>query len=159
MWGNAAIAIAIDTGTGGPADGHEPYLQLENYGAFASLLKDGDKRGGLGEPAAHHRRGGGARTVALGRRAPGDIGPLPDPDRSMDAAIEDTFRALREVEATQERGEEPQGSERSANVYEVNGEEAVPLPEGWFEGLRDERYGYSEGGYRRLWPEPTQPTE
>jgi hypothetical protein len=77
----------------------------------------------------------------------------------MDAAIEETFKALRQVEAAQERGEEPQGSYRWVSVYEVNGEEAVPLPEGWFAGPRDERYGYSEGGYGRLWPEPTEPAE
>lgn len=60
----------------------------------------------------------------------------------MDAAIDDTFNALREVEAAQERGEGPQRSYRWTSVYEANGEEAVPLPAGWFAGPRDERYGY-----------------
>ena len=68
----------------------------------------------------------------------------------MGAAIESTFEALREVEAGQQRGEEPEGSYRWVRVYEVNGEEAVPLSQGWFSGPRDERYGFAEGGYGRL---------
>jgi hypothetical protein len=72
------------------------------------------------------------------------------PDRSIDAAIESTFEALREVEAGQQRGEEPEGSYRWVSVYEVNSEEAVPLAQGWFNGPRDERYGVAEGGYGRL---------
>lgn len=89
----------------------------------------------------------------------GELARYRAPDRSMDAAIEDTFKALREVEAAQERGDEPQGCYLWVSVYEVNGEEAVPLPEGCSAGPRDERFGYSEGGYGRLWPEPTEPTE
>jgi hypothetical protein len=160
MWGNAAIAIAIDTTTGGPAEGHEPYLQLENYGAFASPVKDGDKVAGWANRHPHI-----TAVVVVHERLHSDdwreeiLARYRAPDRSMDAAIEDTLEALREVEAAQERGEEPQGSYRWVSVYEVNGEEAVPLPEGWFAGPRDDRYGYSKGGYGRLWPERTEPAE
>jgi hypothetical protein len=45
------------------------------------------------------------------------------------------------------------------SVFEVNGDEAVALPEDWFNGPRDERYGFSDGGYGRLRPEPTEPAE
>ncbi len=38
----------------------------------------------------------------------------------------------------------------------VNGDEAVPLPPDWFHGLRDERYGFTEGAYGRLSPEPAE---
>ena len=38
-------------------------------------------------------------------------------------------------------------------VYEVNGEQSVPLPPDWFAGPRDVRYGFTEGGYGRLSPE------
>ena len=34
--------------------------------------------------------------------------------------------------------------------------QAVPLPEGWFKGPRDERYGFGEGGYGHLRPEATE---
>jgi hypothetical protein len=81
------------------------------------------------------------------------------PDRSMDAAIESTLEALQEVEAAQQRGEEPQGSYRWVSVYEVNGEEAVPLPDGWFDGPRDVRYGFAEDGYGRLSPEAPESAE
>jgi hypothetical protein len=42
------------------------------------------------------------------------------------------------------------------SVYDVNGDEAVPLPEGWFKGPRDERYGFSVGGYGHLGAEATE---
>jgi hypothetical protein len=70
MWGNAAIAIAIDTTTGSPAEGHEPYRQLENLWRLR-LAGDGRRQGGgLGVPTpAHHGRCRGARTgdCVLGR--------------------------------------------------------------------------------------------
>ncbi len=50
-------------------------------------------------------------------------------------------------------------AEQRFSAYEVNGEEAVPLPQGWFDGPRDERYGFTEGGYGRLWPEATKPAK
>jgi hypothetical protein len=40
--------------------------------------------------------------------------------------------------------------------YDVNGDETVPLPEGLFNGPRDECYGFSYGGCGRLRPGPTQ---
>jgi hypothetical protein len=72
------------------------------------------------------------------------------PDRSMDAAIEATFEAFREIDAAIERNEEPGGSYRWLSVYEVNGDDAVPLPADWFDGPRDERYGHTDGGYGLL---------
>jgi hypothetical protein len=40
-------------------------------------------------------------------------------------------------------------------VYEVNGDEAVPLPMDWFDGPRDERHGYTKGGYGPLSLKPS----
>jgi hypothetical protein len=74
------------------------------------------------------------------------------PDRSVAAALKATLKAFREIEEAIERGEEPSGAYRWVSVYEVNGDEAVPLPEDWFSGPGDERYGHTEGGYGRLWP-------
>jgi hypothetical protein len=36
------------------------------------------------------------------------------------------------------------------------GDRAVPLPADWFDGPRDERYGYTEDGYDRLSPERSE---
>jgi len=161
MWGNAAVAIPIDTTTGGPAEGHEPYLQLENYGAFASPVMEHKKVVGWENRHPHIA----AVVVVHERLYSADwreeiLARYRAPERSIDAAIEDTFKAIREVEAAKERGEEPQGVYQWVSLYEVNGEEAVPLPEGWLDGPRDERYGFApEGGYGRLWPEPTEPAE
>jgi hypothetical protein len=81
------------------------------------------------------------------------------PDRSIKAALDATLEAHREIEAAIERGEEPPGAYRWVSVYEVNGDEAVPLPGDWFNGPRDERYGHTGGGYGRLWPEPSEAAE
>ena len=160
MWGNPGFASPIDTTTGGPAEGLEPYFHLENYGAFASPVMQDKKVVGWRNRHPHIT----AVVVVHERLYSADwreeiLARYRAPDRSMDAAIESTFEALREVEAAQQRGEEPQGSYRWVSIYEVNGEEAVPLPPGWFDGPRDERYGFTEGGYGRLWLKPTEPAE
>lgn len=72
------------------------------------------------------------------------------PDNSLEAATEAALNAIKEIDAAIERGEEPEGAYQWVSVYEVNGDQAVPLPAGWFDGPRDERYGYSAGGYGRL---------
>lgn len=158
MWGNPGHVIPIDSTTGGPAEGYEAYWKLEDYGAFASSLIEGGQMMGWENRHPHvtavvvvHERPYSAdwREEILARhRSPG---------RSMDAAIADTLAALREVEAAIERGEEPQGMYQWVSVYEVNGEEAVSLPAGWFSSPRDERYGFTpEGVYGRLGPEPSE---
>jgi hypothetical protein len=157
MWGNAAVSIPIDTTTGGPAEGHEPYLQLENYGAFASPVKQGDEIVGWENKHPHIT----AVVVVHERLRSADwreeiLARYRAPDRSMDAAIDTYLEAQREIDAAIAAGEEPEGAYRWVSVYEVNGEYAVPLPAGWFDGPRDERYGFSEGGYGRLSPEPSE---
>lgn len=157
MWGNAAVSIPIDTTTGGPADGHEPYLQLENYGAFASPVKEADEIVGWENRHPHIT----AVVVVHERLYSADwreeiLARYRAPDRSMDAALDSYLEAQREIDEAIARGEEPQGSYRWVSVYEVNGDNAVPLPAEWFDGPRDERYGYTEGGYGRLSPEPSE---
>lgn len=158
MWGNPGYVTPIDPTIGGPAEGHEAYWKLEDYGAFASPVIDDGKITGWENRHPHvtavvvvHERPYSAdwREEILARyRSPG---------RSMDAAMADTLAALREVEAAIERGEEPQGLYQWVSVYEVNGEEAVSLPAGWFSSSRDERYGFTpEGAYGRLGPEPSE---
>jgi hypothetical protein len=154
MWGNPAVAIPIDTTTGGPVEGQDAYFMLENYGAFASPVKEGE---GFENRHPHIT----AVVVVHERLYSTDwreeiLARYRVPNRSMDAAIEAYLKAQREIDAAIERGKEPQGSYRWVSVYDVNGDEAVPLPEGWFNGPRDERYGFSEGGYGRLRPEPPE---
>jgi hypothetical protein len=43
MWGNPGVGIPIDTAKGGPAEDQEPYFRLEDHGAFASPVKEGEK--------------------------------------------------------------------------------------------------------------------
>jgi hypothetical protein len=157
MWGNPGFGFAIDTTTGGPSEGHEPYFQLEDYGAFASPVMEGDKVVGWRNKHPHVT----AVVVVHERLYSADwreeiMTRYRAPDRSMEAAVEATFKALREVESAQQRGEEPEGSYRWVSVYEVNGEEAVPLPVRWFNGPRDERYGFAGEGYGRLCQEAAE---
>jgi hypothetical protein len=119
---------------------------LENYGAFASPVKEGE--------GFENRHPHIAAVVVVHERLYSTdwreeiLARYRVPNRSMDAAIEAYLEAQREIDAASERGEEPEGSYRWVSVYDVNGDEAVPLPEGWFNGPRDERYGFGEGGYR-----------
>jgi hypothetical protein len=150
MWGNPGFAFTIDPASGGLTEGGQPYLRMEDYGVFASPILDDGKTVVWRNQHPHitavlvvHERLYSAdwREEILARyRAP---------NRSIDAAMVSTLEALREVEARQQRGEEPKGSYRWVSVYEVNGEEAVPLPKGWFNGPRDERYGFADGRYGR----------
>ena len=154
MWGNPGVVIPIDTTSGGRVEGHEPYLQLENYGAFASPVIEDEKLVGWQNRHPHvtavlvvHERLFSAdwrEEILAGYRSS---------DRSIEAAVEDTFKALQDVAAAQARGEEPQGSYRWVSVYETGSESAVALPASWFDGPRDERYGPTEAGYGRLRPE------
>src|SRR4051794_7893285 len=123
MWGNPGVAIPIDTTTGGPAEGRDAYFMLENYGAFASPVKEGE---GFANRHPHIT----AVVVVHERHYSTDwreeiLARYRVPNRSMDAAIDAYLEAQREIDAAIERGEEPQGSYRWVSVYEVDGDEAV----------------------------------
>jgi hypothetical protein len=160
MWGNPNYVIPIDTTTGGPAEGHESYFRLEDYGAFASPVMEG------GEVVAwENRHSHVTAVVVLHERSYSDdwreeiLARYRAPDRSIPAAIDATLEALSEIQARSERGEEPEGVYQWVSVYEVNGDQAVPLPGDWFNGPRDERYGHTGDGYGRLWPESSEARE
>jgi hypothetical protein len=76
------------------------------------------------------------------------MGRHPAADNGFEAATEAALKAIKDINAAIDRGEEPQGAYRWVTVYEVNGDAAVPLPAGWFDGPRDERYGYTRGRLR-----------
>lgn len=157
MWGNAAVSVPIDTTTGGAAEGRAPYLQLENYGVFASPVKEGDQI--VGWENRHSRI---TAVMVVHERPYSDdwreeiFARYRAPDRSRDAAIDAYQEAQHEIDEAIVRGEEPQGSYRWVSVFHVNGDNAEPLPAYWFDGPRDERYGYTEGSYGRL---PSEPSE
>jgi hypothetical protein len=153
MWGNPAFVIPIDTSTGGPAQGHPSYYQLEDYGVFASPVMEGGKVASWQNRHPHVS----AVVVVHERQHSMDwreeiMHRYPAADQSFDAALEAATRGLKEIEAAIARGDEPEGAYQWVSVYEVNGDEAVPVPADWFDGMRDERYGYTDGGYGRLSP-------
>jgi hypothetical protein len=160
MWGNPGYVIPIDTTTGGSAEAHEAYWKLEDYGAFASPVIDAGRIVGWENRHPHvtavvvvHERLHSAdwRDEMFQRHPPAD--------NSFEAATDATLEAIKDINGVIARGEEPDGAYRWVTVYELNGEDAVPLPAGWFDGPRDERYGYTNGGYGRLSPEPSDPAE
>lgn len=57
---------------------------------------------------------------------------------------------IREAEAA---GQVPAGEYHWLEVYELDGDQAPPLPPDWFTGPRDKRYGFqSGGGYAEIPP-------
>jgi hypothetical protein len=157
MWGNPGYVIPIDTATGGPAEGQEAYWKLEDYGAFASpVMEDGQIVGWQNRHphvtavvVVHERPHSADWREEMMRRHPAA-------DSSFEAATDAALKAIQDINEAIARGEEPEGSYRWASVYEVNGEESVPLPADWFDGPRDERFGYADGGYGRLSPDPSE---
>jgi hypothetical protein len=74
----------------------------------------------------------------------------------MDAAVDAVFEAHQQVAARVAAGEEPEGAYQWVSLYELDGQDAVPVPAGWFDGPRDERYGFrSDAGYGRKPPGPS----
>lgn len=151
MWGNPRFVIPIDTTTGCPAEGHDSHWRLEDYGVFASpVIGDGTTdRWENRHPhvtavlVVHERLHAMDWRDRVMRRHRAS-------DSSFEAASDAAVKALDALGAAVARGEEPKGAYRWVTVYEVNGDEAVPLPVDWFRGPRDERYGQTEGGYGRL---------
>lgn len=158
MWGNPGYLIPIDSTTGGPAEGYEAYWKLEDYGVFAlSLIEDGQMMGW--ETRHPHVT---AVVVVHERPYSADWRDRSSPATAVPAALwmprsRTRWPPCDEVEAAIERGEKPQGMYQWVSGYEVNGEEAVSLPAGWFSSPRDERYGFTpEGVDGRLGPEPSE---
>jgi hypothetical protein len=68
------------------------------------------------------------------------------PDRTLEAAGKAAVLALRKVKERVAAGEEPTGTYRWVDLYEVDGGQAVAVPVGWFDGVRDRRFGFLDGG-------------
>jgi hypothetical protein len=156
MWGNPGYVFPIDTTTGGPAAGHEPFWRLEDYGVFASPVIENDKIVDWENRHPHvsavlvvsERLNSADWSEEVFRRHPAA-------DNRFEAAHDASLKSLQEINAAIARGEEPEGVYQWVTVYEVNGDQAVPRPGDWFDSRRDVRYGYTEAGYGRLSPEPS----
>jgi hypothetical protein len=152
MFGNPGFVIPIDPRIGGAPEGAEMHWRLQDYGVFRSpLFEGGEIRDWVNRNAhvsavvvAHEREHSvDWREKILSRHRA--------TDRTIDAASVAALEAFREIDAAIARGEEPVGSYRWVTVYEVDSHEAQPLPDQWFAGARDERYGFlSNGDYGRL---------
>lgn len=152
MWGNPGFVIPIDTSTGGRSEGHAAYWKLEDYGVFASpVVADGGKVMNwvnrhphvTAVVVVHERLNSTDWREEIMRR-------YRSANNTFDAAAEAALKGLEEINAAVDRGEGPEGEYQWVTVYEVNGDEAIPLPKNWFDGSRDERYGYTGGGYGRF---------
>ena len=152
MFGNASVRFPIDPRIGGMPEGAQPHLALEDYGVFRSpVLRDG-------RIVAWENRNPHVSAVAVvcERLHSTDwreciLDGYRSVDDTMEAGIDAMFEANREVSARVEAGEEPPGAYQWVNLYELDGEAAVPVPACWFNGSRDVRYGFrSEGAYGQL---------
>lgn len=149
MWGNPGFVIPIDTASGGPVEGQAAHWKLEDYGAFASPVP--------GEQGRWINRHPHVTAVVIVHERPRSrdwidaiMARHRTSDDSFEAATEAALAGMREVRAAAARGEEPAGEYQWVSVYEVGGEAGVPLPDGWFDGPRDERFGIEGAGYGRL---------
>ena len=156
MFGNPSFNIPIDPATGGAPEGAQMHWALENYGVFCSPVFDG------GEIRSWENRNPHISAVAVvhERLYSTDwreevVGRYPPANDSMEAAVDAVFEAHQQVVAGVAAGEEPEGAYQWVNLYELAGEDAVPVPAQWFDGPRDERYGFhpDSGGYGRKGPE------
>ena len=99
-----------------------------------------------------------SRLQALTPRLVSSNGPTSTPRRrpndSMEAAVDAVFEAHQQVAAGVAAGEEPEGAYRWVSLYELDGDDAVPVPAQWLDGPRDERYGFhpDTGEYGRRLP-------
>ena len=81
-------------------------------------------------------------------------------DTSLEAAAEATLRGMKAVEEAVAAGEEPQGAYRWVEIYELDGDDALPVSPEWFRGERDRRYGFRDGGsYELIAAAPEQPSD
>jgi hypothetical protein len=154
MFGNPGFVIPIDTSTGGPPEGAQMHWRLEDYGVFTSPVEENGEVVGRENRHPHIS----AVVVVHERLRSADwrheiMQRHPAADHSFGAATEAALRAIKEIDSAVARDEEPQGAYQWVTVYEVGSEESVPVPVGWFNGLRDERHGLlAEGGYGRIEP-------
>lgn len=145
MFGNPMWSIPIDRATGGPAG--PAHFGNRDYGAFCSLV-DGEfvnLHPHVSAVAVAHER--------LNSRDWRDeiLAKHRAPDRSLDAAYDAAFQAIDEINLRIAAGEEPVGAYQWLEVFELDGEEAVPVPRSVFAGERDVRYGFLDAEtYSRL---------
>jgi hypothetical protein len=148
MFGNPSVRFQVDSSTGGLAADTAMRVVLEDYGVFRSpVMDDGPHIVGwentfpyVSAVAVVHERLNSMdwREEIIER--------IPVTDQTIEAASRAAFRALKEINEAVAAGEEPTGVYRWLELYECDGEQAVPLPSSWFGGPRDRRFGFLKSG-------------
>lgn len=152
MFGNPKFGFTIDPTRGGLAEGTKVRLSLEDYGVFRSPIWHGEQLVGWENRHPHVS----AVAVVHERLNSADwrdeiMRSIPVSDQTLEAAGKAAVLALRKVKERVAAGEEPSGTYRWVDLYEVDGDQAVAVPVGWFDGIRDRRFGFHDGGgYGRL---------
>jgi hypothetical protein len=147
MFGNPGVAFLVDPKTGGKVEGDDPIYQLQEYGAFRTpIFEDGSI---VGYENKHLHVSAVAivceRTTAEDWREEIKSGHEPA-DESRHAALDASLAANEEIARRKAAGEEPHGAYQWIELYEVDPEEAAPVPSDWFNGPRDKRFGFSKPG-------------
>lgn len=145
MFGNPSFRIPIDPTTGGAPESAEMHWALEDYGVFRSPIRP------YAEPQHWENRHPHISAVLVVHERlhsddwRHDIMRSHDAaDSSLSAAIDAGFEAVDEINAGVAAGAEPVGAYQWADVYELDGEQAVPVPSDWFDGPGDTRYGFND---------------
>jgi hypothetical protein len=144
MFGNPKWRMALDLKRGeavGPSS-----TVLEDYGAFRSVIETK-----AGREVVNRSPHVSAVATLHQREYAQDfreqmMAKQPARDRSSEAAVKAAFAAMEEIRAAEEAGQIPEGKYHWLHVYELDGEEASPLPREWFAGRRDSRYGFQGDG-------------
>jgi hypothetical protein len=147
MFGNPKFGFTTDPRRGGLAEGTEMRLTLEDYGVFRSPIWHGEELVGWENRHPHVS----AVAVVHERLNSADwrdeiMRSIPVADRTLEAAGKAAVIALRTVKERVAAGEEPTGTYRWVDLYDVDGDQAVAVPVRWFDGIRDRRFGFHDGG-------------
>jgi hypothetical protein len=161
MFGNPSVRFSIDRETGSPVAGTGMSFSLEDYGVFRSPVREDGRVIGWENRHPHVS----AVAVVHERLRSADwreeiLRQIPARDRSLEAAIESTLRGLKAVDEAVAAGKEPQGAYRWVEIYELDGDDALPVPAGWFRGERDRRHGLrDDGSYGPIAAAPEQASD
>ena len=143
MFGNPKWSTPIDTAAGTPAG--EGEFIVEDYGAFASLVSDKQGR----RFVRRHPHITAVAVLNERTNAQDFIEKIIErhraADTSLEAAAEAAAAALDEVNRARAARRVPDGAYQWLDLYDLGSDEATPLPDGFFAGSRDVRYGFLEG--------------
>jgi hypothetical protein len=152
MFGNPQIEFSVDS-TGAPLGKGAMRLILEDYGVFRSPVWWNGQIAGWQNRHPHVS----AVLIVHERLVSTDwreeiVRSIPVADQTLDAAHAAAFRALTTVNELVAAGEEPTGSYRFVDVYDLEQGPACAVPSEWFNGAHDRRFSFSDNGGYGLTP-------